>query len=61
MNERDLTDASVTVLFEIDGMVHLVAMEPERKEALEIMAKMAAVKAYRTKKSQNELRKFLGL
>ncbi len=61
MKERDLTDASVTILFEIDGMVHLIAMEPEKKEALELMAKMSALKAYRTKKSQNELRKFLGL
>ncbi len=56
MEEKDLTESSVTVLIEIDGMVHLIAMEPEKKEALELMAKMCAVKAYRTRKSQNELR-----
>lgn len=61
MKEQDLTNASVTILLEIDGVVHLVEMKTERYEAIGMMAKIAAEKAYRTKKSQNELMEFLGL
>lgn len=61
MKEQDLTNASVTILLEIDGIVHLVEMKKERYEAIEAMSKMAAEKAYRTKKSQDELMTFLGL
>ena len=61
MKEQDLTNAGVIILIEIDGVVYLVEMERERYEAIGMMVKMAAEKAYRTKKTQDELMTFLGL
>ena len=53
-------ESSVTVLLEIDGVVHMIAMNQERKESLELMVKLMADTAYATKRSQSELNEFLG-
>ena len=60
MSEVNLEDASVTVLLEINGDIHLIGMSNERKEALETMVKMVADVAYKTKRTQWELNEFLG-
>lgn len=60
MSKVSIEAASVTVLLEIDGDIHLISMTPERKEALETMVKMVADKAYNTKWTQSELNQFLG-
>jgi hypothetical protein len=34
-------DSSVTVLIEIGGIVHLIAMDKERRDTLELMVKIS--------------------
>lgn len=60
MSRVSVEDSSVTVLLEIGGIVNLIAMDEERRDTLELMVKMMADKAYRTKRSQAELNQFLG-
>lgn len=60
MSRVSVEDSSVTVLIEIGGIVHLIAMDEERRDTLELMVKMMADKAYSTKRTQTELNQFLG-
>lgn len=57
--KKDLTNAQVSILLEIDGQVHLVGFEKERFEAITTLIKAAAEVAVPTGKSQTELRGFL--
>lgn len=59
MTEVDLKDATVSVLIEVDGIVHLVTMKKERYEAISFVAKQAACGLVKTKRTQNELYDFL--
>lgn len=60
MSRVSVDNSSVTVLLEIDGVVHLVAMEQEHRETVDLLVKMTATTAYATKRSQKELNEFLG-
>ncbi|WP_263707876.1 hypothetical protein [Shouchella tritolerans] len=55
-----VNDAQVTILVEIDGQVHLTAMEKEKYEAVTFLAKNSVVGVIPTGKSQAELNEFLG-
>ncbi|HGQ2848723.1 hypothetical protein [Lysinibacillus boronitolerans] len=57
--KKDLTNAQVSILLEIDGQVHLVGFEKERLETITSLVKVAAEVAVPTGKSQAELRGFL--
>lgn len=57
--KKDLTNAQVSILLEIDGQVHLVGFDKEHLEVVTKMIKMAAEVAIPTGKSQSELRGFL--
>lgn len=57
--KKDLTNAQVSILLEIDGQVHLVGFEKERLETITSLVKVAAEVAIPTGKSQAELRVFL--
>lgn len=57
--EKDLINAQVSILLEIDGQVHLVGFEKERLEGLTELIKMAVEVAIPTRKSQAQLREFL--
>ncbi|WP_263708017.1 hypothetical protein [Shouchella tritolerans] len=53
-------EAQVTILVEINGQVHLVAMEREKLEAVTFLAKNSIHGVIATGKSQAELNEFLG-
>ena len=57
--EVSLENASVTITMEIDGQVHLVAMHPERLEALGNLIKAAAEAIVPTGIRQHQLQSFL--
>lgn len=57
--QKDITNAQVSILLEIDGQVHLVGIEKERLEAITTLIKVGAEVAVPTGKSQAELRGFL--
>ncbi|AJK87665.1 MULTISPECIES: hypothetical protein [Lysinibacillus] len=57
--KKDLTNAQVSILLEIDGQVHLVGFEKELLETITSLVKIAANVAVPTGKSQVELREFL--
>jgi hypothetical protein len=57
--KKDLTNAQVSILLEIDGQVHLVGFEKERLEAITTLIKMGTEVVVPTGKSQAELRGFL--
>jgi len=57
--KKDLTNAQVSILLEIDGQVHLVGFEKERLETITSLVKVAAEVAVPTGRSQTELRGFL--
>ena len=54
-----LEDATVTITLEVDGQVHLVAMRPERLEALGNLIKVAAEEIIPTGIRQRQLQLFL--
>ena len=54
-----LEDATVTITLEVDGQVHLVAMHPERLEALGNLIKAAAEEIIPTGIRQRQLQLFL--
>lgn len=60
MSRVSIEDATVTVLLEINGDVHLVGINKEHKEALDTFVKMVADVAYNTLRTQSELNEFLG-
>ncbi|MBX0320117.1 hypothetical protein [Shouchella clausii] len=53
-------EAQVTILVEINGQVHLTAMEKEKLEAVAFLAKNSIHGVIPTGKSQAELNEFLG-
>ena len=59
--KKNIEDAQVNILLTIDGEVHLISMQQQNLEAVDTLVKVAAETAYPTGKSQNDLRKFLGL
>ncbi|MCR1833090.1 hypothetical protein NSA56_01600 [Oceanobacillus caeni] len=62
-NEKQVSieDATVTILLEIDGIIHLVAMKKEKYEAVSMIAKTSTEKAIKTNATIGDLRKFLGV
>jgi hypothetical protein len=57
--KKNIEDAQLTILLEINGMVHLVGMSKERLEAITFVIKNAVEIAVPTTKNQEELRNFL--
>lgn len=57
--KKNVENAQVTLLLEIDGEIHLVGMSPDRRDALSMMVKASAEIAVPTKRSQAELNAFL--
>lgn len=57
--EVNIENATVTVLLEIDGQVHLVAMHKDKLTMIEFITKRAAEVVIPTGKTQNELLAFL--
>lgn len=58
--EKNIEDSQVTILLEIGGEIHLVAMKKDKLDAIELMVKASAEIAYATGKSQKDLNVFLG-
>lgn len=56
----NIENAQVSLLLEINGEIHLVVMEKDKLEAVELMIKLSAEAAVPTGKSQKELNVFLG-
>ncbi|QJI52347.1 hypothetical protein [Psychrobacillus phage Perkons] len=57
--EKNMEDAQLTILLEIDGKLHLVGMKKERLEAFDMLIKKATEVVIPTNKSQKDLRDFL--
>lgn len=60
MKKQSIENATVTILLEIDGKVHLVGMTKEHLEQAELVVKRYADVAIPTSVSQKELCDFLG-
>ncbi|MEK5139112.1 hypothetical protein MKZ18_06400 [Priestia sp. FSL W8-0001] len=58
--KANLEHAQVTVLLEINGQIHLVAMDKEKLDAINMLVKSSAEMVVPTGKSQADLNKFLG-
>lgn len=58
--KANLEHAQVTVLIEINGQIHLVAMDKEKFDAINMLVKVSAEMVVPTGKSQSDLNKFLG-
>lgn len=58
--KANLEHAQVTILLEINGQMHLVAMNKEKLDAINMLVKVSAEMAVPTGKSQSDLNKFLG-
>ncbi|MDW8515075.1 hypothetical protein [Priestia flexa] len=56
----NLEHAQVTVLLEINGQMHLVAMDKEKFDAINMLVKSSTEMAVPTGESQSDLNKFLG-
>lgn len=59
--KKDITNAQVNILLEIDGIIHLVGMKKDNLDAVGLLIKASADTAYATDKTQKDLREFLGL
>lgn len=59
MSKVDITKATVNILIELNGEVHLVAMEKDKFDAVSLLAKASADTLVKTGITQNELLKFL--
>ncbi|MEK5038788.1 hypothetical protein [Sporosarcina sp. FSL K6-3457] len=59
MNKVNIEDATVNILIELDGQVHLVAMEQDKFDAVSFLAKASASTLVKTGRSQAELLEFL--
>ncbi|MDZ5711638.1 hypothetical protein [Jeotgalibacillus haloalkalitolerans] len=57
--EKNISKAQINITMEIDGIVHLVAMEQERLDAVSMLIRSATETVIPTKKTQAELVKFL--
>jgi hypothetical protein len=58
--EKNIENATLTILLEIDGKVNLVGMTKEHLETVELVVKRYADVAIPTSVSQKELCAFLG-
>lgn len=61
MKTVEVTDAQITMLIEIDGQVHLIAMEKENYAVLSEMVKRSIATVVPTARTQTELRSFFGM
>lgn len=61
MSTLNLENAQVTVLVEVNGDICLVAMPKEQLQAIETLVKISVAKLYKTRKTQADLNKFLGV
>lgn len=61
MSTVNLENAQVNVLVEVGGDICLVAMQKEQLQAIETIVKISVAKLYKTKKTQADLNKFLGV
>lgn len=59
MGSVDLENATVSILIELDGIVHLVSMKKDNYDAVSFLAKQAAHGLVPTKRTQHELHDFL--
>ncbi|RKD22566.1 hypothetical protein BEP19_09910 [Ammoniphilus oxalaticus] len=59
MSKVNIESSTVNVLLELGGEVHLVAMHPDKYEAVSILVKAAAETIIKTGKTQTELLHFL--
>ena len=57
--KKDITNAQVSILLEIDGQVHLAGFDKEHLEVITKMIKMGVELAIPTSKSQEQLNAFL--
>lgn len=55
----NLEQSSITILIEVGGIVHLVAMEKDKYEAISFLTKQSVCRLIKTSKSQVELIEFL--
>lgn len=58
--KKNIEDAQVTILLEIDGKIHLVGMKKDNFDAVSLLIKSSAELAAPTGKTQGELNDFLG-
>lgn len=59
MTVKNIENAQLSILLEIDGKVHLVGMHKENLEAVQYLIKSSVEVVIPTNKSQQELRNFL--
>lgn len=59
MKRIDITGATVNILLEVEGEIHLVAMEQDELDAISFLTKRASKEVIKTGKSQAELLEFL--
>lgn len=55
----DVTNATVNILMEIDGKIHLIASEKDKYETISFLVKNSIEYAIPTDKTQSDLLKFL--
>lgn len=58
--EKNIEDAQVNILLEIDDQIHLVAMEKQHLDAIDLLVKSSISSAIPVGKNQDDLLKFLG-
>lgn len=56
----NIENSAVTILLEIDGRIHMVAMPKERFETVDILIKNSIEYVISTDITQQEMNKFLG-
>lgn len=61
MKNVDISNSQVSILIEIDGVVHLVGMEKDYYEAVSEVVKRSIATVIPTNKTQHELRKFFSI
>lgn len=55
----DVTNSTVQILVELDGQVHLVAMNKDRYEAISVLIRSSIETLIRTGKTQEEFIEFV--
>lgn len=58
--EKNIENAQISILFEIDGEVHMVGMSKDHLSAISVLIKKAVEVTVPTSKTQKDLRDFLG-
>lgn len=59
MSKVNIENSTVNVLLELDGEIHLVAMEPDKYDAVSFLIKASVDTIIKTGKTQAELLNFL--